>query len=166
LAAAGLDSLKGLVAFEVGVAAHLPVPGVLLCGVAALLGHQFPIFTHGRGGKGLATALGVMLGLTPLSTVIGLVILGLAYLAFHDFNPAVTLATIAMILLPVFFAQPLWVSAYALVLGLMLAFKKLLDRPHEQQVWASHPWQGSARPGGQGAASGRGTARDSSPRQQ
>src|SRR5262249_35643233 len=110
-------------------------------------------------------ALGVLLGLTPLSTLAGLTILGLAYLTFHDFNPAVTLATIAMIVLPVLFAQPLWVSAYALSLALLLALKKVLDRPHEQQVWASHPGQGPARPGGHREVSGPGRSPDSSTRQ-
>jgi glycerol-3-phosphate acyltransferase PlsY len=39
----------------------------LLCGVAAILGHVFSIFVRFNGGKGVATAAGVMLGLTPLA---------------------------------------------------------------------------------------------------
>ncbi len=147
LLAAALDAAKGFVAYEVGVAARVPQVGVLLVGAAVLLGHQFPIFLRGQGGKGLAAALGVLLGLTPLSTVGGLVILGLAYLAFRDFNPAVTLGAIATIVLPPLFRQPLWVAAYALGLALLAGVKKLLDRPHEGQIWASRPWQGPARPG-------------------
>jgi glycerol-3-phosphate acyltransferase PlsY len=37
------------------------------CGVAAILGHVFSVFVHFKGGKGVATAAGVMLGLTPLA---------------------------------------------------------------------------------------------------
>ena len=37
------------------------------CGIAAILGHVFSVFVRFRGGKGVATAAGVMLGLTPLA---------------------------------------------------------------------------------------------------
>jgi glycerol-3-phosphate acyltransferase PlsY len=37
------------------------------CGVAAILGHVFSVFVGFKGGKGVATAAGVMLGLTPLA---------------------------------------------------------------------------------------------------
>jgi acyl phosphate:glycerol-3-phosphate acyltransferase len=37
----------------------------LLCGVVAIVGHVFSVFVRFRGGKGVATAAGVMLALTP-----------------------------------------------------------------------------------------------------
>lgn len=37
------------------------------CGIAAIVGHVFSVFVRFRGGKGVATAAGVMLGLTPLA---------------------------------------------------------------------------------------------------
>ena len=39
----------------------------LACGMAAILGHVFSVFVRFKGGKGVATAAGVMLGLTPLA---------------------------------------------------------------------------------------------------
>ncbi|HZI73049.1 MAG TPA: glycerol-3-phosphate acyltransferase, partial [Gemmatimonadales bacterium] len=37
------------------------------CGIAAILGHVFSVFVRFKGGKGVATAAGVMLGLTPVA---------------------------------------------------------------------------------------------------
>jgi acyl phosphate:glycerol-3-phosphate acyltransferase len=162
--ATALDALKGVIAVEVGVAASLPLAGILLGGAAALLGHQFPLFLRGRGGKGLSTGLGVLLSLSPASTVCGLLVLGLAYFAFHDFNVAIVPGAIAVILLPIPFRQPLWVPAYAIGLALLLAAKKLLDRPHEQRVWASHPWRSAARPGWTSGADEEAPAPDTRPR--
>lgn len=142
-----LDTLKGIIAIEAALTARLPLAGVLLCGAAALLGHQLPLFLRGRGGKGLSTGLGVLLALSPSSTLGALAVLVLAYLVFRDFNIAVVPGAIAIILLPIPFRQPLWIPAYAIGLSFLLAGKKILDRPHEQHVWASHPWGGAARPG-------------------
>ncbi len=57
------DSLKGLIPM---VAAHLlgaGPPVLAAVGLAAFLGHLYPIFFRLRGGKGVATALGVQIGL-------------------------------------------------------------------------------------------------------
>jgi len=45
----------------------------LLVGFAAVLGHMFSVFLKFKGGKGVATSAGVMLGLVPYYTLPGLV---------------------------------------------------------------------------------------------
>jgi len=52
----------------------------LACGVVAILGHVFSVFVHFKGGKGVATAAGVMLGLTPLPLAIAALVWGLVLL--------------------------------------------------------------------------------------
>ncbi len=51
----------------------------MFSGIAAVLGHNFPIFFSFKGGKGIATSLGVFLGLNPLVfgiiTVLGILII-------------------------------------------------------------------------------------------
>ena len=52
---------------------------VALAGLATIVGHMFTIFLRGRGGKGVATSLGVSLGLSP---AIGLACLGIYALTY------------------------------------------------------------------------------------
>ncbi len=73
-----LDALKG--ALPVALALQL-LPGQpvlhVLVGLAAVLGHVYPVWLKLRGGKGVATALGVLLVLSPLAALAG----ALAYAA-------------------------------------------------------------------------------------
>ena len=58
-----LDALKGTVA--VLLAAYYAPHVAPLAAIVALLGHMFPIWLRFKGGKGVATALGIWLGLSP-----------------------------------------------------------------------------------------------------
>lgn len=75
-----LDVCKGLVPMllvpVLGLVQDSPASrelfGWLAVGAAAILGHVFPLYLRFKGGKGVATSLGVVLGLWPYLTVCGL----------------------------------------------------------------------------------------------
>jgi glycerol-3-phosphate acyltransferase PlsY len=46
----------------------------LVCGLSAVVGHVFSVFVGFKGGKGVATAAGVMLALTPLALGVALLV--------------------------------------------------------------------------------------------
>ncbi len=74
-----LDVLKGLLATLVvapWVLHPLPSSGPFACGLAAVTGHIFPVFLGFRGGKGVATAVGVLVGALP----VGALVFGLTWL--------------------------------------------------------------------------------------
>ena len=73
------DVLKGLVpilvfsacSFTGDISSQMALAVVSLC---PLLGHQFSIFMEFRGGKGVATALGTYLALSPIACALGLLV--------------------------------------------------------------------------------------------
>jgi glycerol-3-phosphate acyltransferase PlsY len=85
------DCLKGLLPVLAAKALQLPVAWIALIGIAAFLGHIFPIFLRFKGGKGVATALGVFLATSPLA-VLGALVVFIAVLVSRKY---VSLASIA-----------------------------------------------------------------------
>ncbi len=70
-----LDVAKGwLPVFLASSVFHLPAAWVVGVGVAAVLGHTYSPWVRFKGGKGVATSLGVLIGLSPI--VAGLSLLG------------------------------------------------------------------------------------------
>jgi acyl phosphate:glycerol-3-phosphate acyltransferase len=72
-----LDILKGWLAVKLIYLTNYYIPATgdyinfqLLLGLAAIIGHIFPVFAGFRGGKGVATLIGVILAIDPISTLI------------------------------------------------------------------------------------------------
>jgi glycerol-3-phosphate acyltransferase PlsY len=78
------DFLKGAVAVLLARALGLSQGWVLVAAWAAVLGHDFPVFAHFRGGQGLATTLGTLLMLMPLEMSVALGLFGALYLLTHN----------------------------------------------------------------------------------
>jgi len=56
------DMIKGLIPVLIAQYLNISVLGIALVGLAAFLGHLYPVFFQFKGGKGVATMLGVMFG--------------------------------------------------------------------------------------------------------
>jgi glycerol-3-phosphate acyltransferase PlsY len=127
------DSLKGLLPM---VAAHLlgAAPGTLAAvGLAAFLGHLFPVFFGFRGGKGVATALGVQFG---LFWPIGLCVAGIWLFVAKGLKISSLSALISMALAPIivwlFRPQPELVGMQLIITGILFwrhrsNIRKLID---------------------------------------
>jgi glycerol-3-phosphate acyltransferase PlsY len=75
------DIAKGLVPVVIALHLGLTSTATALVGVAAFLGHLYPVFLRFQGGKGVATALGIFLGLSPWATLVLMPIFVLVILA-------------------------------------------------------------------------------------
>lgn len=58
------DGLKGLVAVLIGRFFHVHGTSLAFVGIVAVIGHIFPIYFDFRGGKGVATMMGALVGLS------------------------------------------------------------------------------------------------------
>jgi len=68
------DILKGTLAVAIGKYSGVEPPYEGLIGIAAISGHSFSIFLGFKGGKGVATSLGVLLMYTPHVALVTLVV--------------------------------------------------------------------------------------------
>lgn len=80
-----LDMLKGalptLVLPALAAGEGAPSPGLrLACGLVAVCGHNWPVYLRFKGGKGVATTTGVLLGVSPAAMLIGLAAWALVFL--------------------------------------------------------------------------------------
>ena len=94
------DCLKGLLPVLVAQWFGLSEVWIAAVGLAAFLGHVYTIFLRFKGGKGVATALGVFLGTAPLSLLGGVAVFALVLYKWR-FVSAASIAAAAFIPLAV-----------------------------------------------------------------
>ncbi len=92
-----LDALKGFVpAYLFPIMGNEdPVFGVLF-GVAAIVGHTFPIYLNFKGGKGVATSAGMILGVAPFSVGVAIAVFVVTVLISRYVSLASIFAAIAV----------------------------------------------------------------------
>ena len=127
------DALKGCVPvaalLHYGAAYGLTEGVAAAAGLAAFLGHLYPVFFKFEGGKGVATALGVLMGISPfLGLAVAITWLGIAWY----FRYSSLAALLAAVLAPVYYAMaadgPLWdfngaIFGMLCVMGILLVWR-------------------------------------------
>jgi glycerol-3-phosphate acyltransferase PlsY len=92
-------------------------------GLAVILGHCFPVWLRGRGGKGVATSLGVFAMFDPLVTGIGVLIFAGLYGLFHMASVGSISAALAFPLLLWALERPAPVQALGLAGATLILLK-------------------------------------------
>lgn len=106
------DTAKGFVPVFVAQRMGMGDLAIALIGISAFLGHLYPIFLEFKGGKGVATAFGVLLAAAPSTIAVLIFLFGAAVL----FSRMVSLGSIVAAL-----AAPvtLWLMSYNLIFVIM-----------------------------------------------
>ena len=117
-----LDAAKGAVAvWLVGRCSEQSATTLMLAGVGALLGHCFPVWLKFKGGKGVATALGVFLMLAPLAALGGVAVFIVVVLLWRYVSLGSISAAAAIPLLVYFLWAPGHAPPLAVIFGTLFA---------------------------------------------
>lgn len=77
-------------------------------GLAAIVGHIFPVWLKFRGGKGIATGLGTVAALEPLAALFGAIIYIAAGIAFKKSSVASLIGLGAAVVIGIYLNQAFW----------------------------------------------------------
>jgi acyl phosphate:glycerol-3-phosphate acyltransferase len=111
-----IDAAKGALAIALGNFAGVPLVDVLGCGLAAVIGHNWPVFLGFRGGRSMGTTIGVLL----CTVTLPILIMALPCIAFLVLTRNVTKAAAVLFV-------PLSVLGWLVGLsGLLIGYSLLL----------------------------------------
>lgn len=132
LATLALDALKGYVpvwaALVWGPAVGITETTAYLLGLAAFLGHLWPVFFRFQGGKGVATAAGALMAINPLLGAATL----LSFAIILAFSRTVSLASIVAACFAPFYQLLIWSGGAALLA--IVPMSLLLVWRHEPNI--------------------------------
>ncbi len=108
----------------------------VICGCAAVLGHIWTIFGGFRGGKGIATAGGMLLGLAPIEVLVSFIIFDLVFVASRYVSLGSLCAAVALPL-TMFFRENIFhveVEGYGTLIFFSIGISLLLIYTHRANV--------------------------------
>lgn len=109
------DAVKGMVPVAIGLRMSLQPEAIAAIASAAFLGHLYPVFLKFHGGKGVATALGALLIIAPLATLLLLGIFAAVVFPTRLVSlSSIIAAAMAPLALWIFFQPPaiVWMGAF------------------------------------------------------
>ena len=104
----------------------------IVAALCAVLGHVFPLYAGFKGGKGVATSLGVIIGIHPPAAGLCILLFLIIFLSFHFVSLGAICAAIAfpLILTFVFNVTSVWLLGFSVLLSAIVVFahKKNIGR--------------------------------------
>jgi glycerol-3-phosphate acyltransferase PlsY len=103
----------------------------IIAAVLAVVGHIFPVFAGFRGGKGVATSLGIVIGLQPLAAAVCLTVFMIVFIVSNYISLGSIIASICFPFVVWYFRpDSMQMQIFSIVLGaaVILAHKKNIGR--------------------------------------
>ncbi|MFI5149428.1 MAG: glycerol-3-phosphate 1-O-acyltransferase PlsY [Bacteroidia bacterium] len=140
-----LDILKGWVAVNMTFYLLDDAPGTapyvnmqIVLGLAALLGHIFPLFAGFRGGKGIATLLGIMLAIQPAASSVAILVfvavfLVSGYVSLGSMSAGFTFPFIIMLFFNNSVVPSLVIFSFLVAILILITHQKNIERLIKRQ---------------------------------
>lgn len=96
---------------------------LVLTGLSAIAGHNWPIFLRFKGGKGVATSAGVVIGIIPKIFCLGFLIWVIAFSITGYVSAASIIASISVPIFTVIFNSPNEITIFMSLLCLIIVYK-------------------------------------------
>ena len=129
-----LDVIKGVIA--VSLARYMTFPNILeiqiTLGFASVIGHLFPVFTGFRGGKGIATLLGVMIAIAPFASICCIVIFLISFFLSRYVSLSSILSSISFPLVIFFLDSNQEINFYLFVFSIFVPVLALIT--HQKNI--------------------------------
>jgi glycerol-3-phosphate acyltransferase PlsY len=122
------DAAKGYLPVMIGFALDFEPLGIAFVAASAFLGHLFPVFLNFKGGKGVATALGALLAIAPLATLVLVAVFAVVVLSSRIVSLGALAAAVLAPLVLWLFYQP------AAIIGMGLFFAAMIVIRHHGNV--------------------------------
>ena len=119
------DCVKALLACWIGLKLTGSHAGAMFAGVFVILGHNWPVFFHFKGGKGVASSCGVMLFCFPVPAIICYIVT-IAVIALTRFVSlgSMILLTLYAILVSVFWSNGnIWIILWSVFLAALCIYR-------------------------------------------
>jgi glycerol-3-phosphate acyltransferase PlsY len=121
----GLDFTKGLLPvliFPVAFPDAHPSLAVL-CAIAAVAGHVYPVYLKFKGGKGVSTTLGALIALSPLAVIVAMAVWGVVFKVSRYVSVASISAAVALPIVALFTCDTRWPKWAFLLLAILIIYR-------------------------------------------
>lgn len=110
----------------------------LLTAMLAIVGHVFPLFAGFKGGKGVATSLGIIIGIHPPAAGICLGVFLLVFILskYVSLGAIITAVAFPLLIIFVFHVDSIWLRGFSILLGSVVVIthkKNILRLLHGQE---------------------------------
>jgi glycerol-3-phosphate acyltransferase PlsY len=120
-----IDICKGILASSLpyfigsNLSEEIVINLMLVAGVLAVIGHVYPVFAGFNGGKGVATSLGVIIGIHPPAALICIVVFLILFMLFNYVSLGAILASLSFPITVhfVFHNQHYWLTVFSIILS-------------------------------------------------
>lgn len=118
-----IDLFKGVLSVWIGMYLTHSTVMIAMCGVASILGHNWPLYYGFRGGKGAATSIGVAFALSPISAVFSIIMAILLLAGFRFVSLASLTFTISFPVFLMIYHEPLAYIIAAIMVAILSVFR-------------------------------------------